>query len=400
MSGTFDEKCIKSRTQLWTKKMLLKREPLNFPPINDRVCEGSRATSIWLNAYLNFRMDDDTTRQQAKDYLDQLGQNSSLFASRFRGSLLGLALGDASGSTPDFRTRNSQLITATDGTGGGPSRLSIEAWTGRTSMTICLAHSLIREEWFNWNDQMNLYMQWWKYNAFSANKKTSDMSDAVTKALKHYESTGNLDTGDPSPSATGSESLMRLAPVVLFCFGNIKDCISYSGSSSVVTHKSAKAVASCKYMGALLFGAIRGYPKEKLTKGLFEPYPGVWDEYTLETEVINVAKTAHLKTHNEITSSGYIIDTLEAAIWVFHNTSSFEDGMILAVNLPGSNKSAVTSVYGQLAGAFYGEHNINPDWIKSIPLYHVFYYYAERLLRYGVSDAPMLFLGENSNFMP
>ncbi|VAW66060.1 hypothetical protein MNBD_GAMMA10-1912 [hydrothermal vent metagenome] len=382
--------------------MSFEREDLYFPPIHDRIDGGGRDLSRWLIAYLNFREKDDTTQQQAKDYLDQIGQNSSLFAARFRGTLIGMALGDSLGATLDFNAQSSPLAT-TEVT-ENPLDLISGGWTGSTSMAICLAYSLIREKWFSKYDQMNLYMQWWKYDAFRINKKnrekTFGMSDTVIAALKRYESTGELDAGDPSPSATGSEALMRVAPAVLFYFGNVKGCIGSSGGISRATHKSEKAIASCKYLGALLFGAIRGYSKEELTEGLFEPYPGAWNEHALEAEVINIVKTAHLKTYNEIKSDGYITHTLEAAIWVFHNASSFEEGMMLVISLPGSHKNALASVYGKLAGAFYGEHNINPEWIKKTPAFHAFYYYADRLLRYGISDAPLLFLDENTHFMP
>jgi len=389
------------------KKMSLEEEYIEYPPITDRLCEGSRETSIWLISYLNFRLKDDSTQQQAKDYLDQIGQNSSLFSSRFRGAFLGMALGDSFGVTLDSNVQNSPSII----TEIAKNCLNFKIWRGGTSMALCLAHSLIRKKCFRKKDQLNLYMQWREYGAFSLNREKTErifgMSDAAIEALKNYEVTKDLDPGDPNPSATGSEPLMKIAPVVLFFFGNVKDCISASGGSSMSTHRSAKAISSCMYFGALLFGAIRGYPKKELTEGFFEPSDvffepdsGVWEGHKLDAEVINIVKTAHLKTRNEIKLDGYIVHTLEAAIWVFHNTSSFEDGMLLVASLPGSNKNAVASVYGQLAGAFYGEHNIDPEWIKSLPWYHVFYYYAEKLLRYGVSDAPRLFLGENTNLMP
>ena len=78
-------------------------------------------------------------------------------------------------------------------------------------------------------------------------------------------------------------------------------------------------------------------------------------------------------------------EVLEAAIWAFHHTDNFEDGAILAVNLAG-DADTVGAVYGQLAGAYYGEMQINPEWIRELAKFHIFYLYADKLLRFGVCD--------------
>ncbi|QIL89517.1 hypothetical protein GNX18_06920 [Microbulbifer sp. SH-1] len=141
-----------------------------------------------------------------------------------------------------------------------------------------------------------------------------------------------------------------------------------------------------------MFGAIKGVPKKQLTEDLFSPYPNAWDGNSLEPAVINAAKYGHLKTRDQIRSSGYVIDTLEAAIWAFHNTNTFEEGAILAANL-GGDADTVAAVYGQLAGAYYGEYNINPGWIRKLARHHVFYVYADKLLKYGICDYPYLLSG-------
>jgi len=128
---------------------------LQFPPINDRMCEGTRNTSSWVNAYLNARLRYNSEPIKSKNFLDGLGQNSSLYASRSRGALLGLALGDALGTTLEFSVRDSQP-KVTEIVGGGPFSLKPGQWTDDTSMALCLAHSLIRKERFDPKDQLDL----------------------------------------------------------------------------------------------------------------------------------------------------------------------------------------------------------------------------------------------------
>lgn len=366
---------------------------LEFPLLNDRTCEGSRAVSPWVNAYLNYRLDSNADIIMSKNYLDMIGQNSSMFASRFRGALLGLALGDALGTTLEFSQRDSHP-KVTELVGGGPFNLKPGEWTDDTSMALCLAHSLIRRESLILKDQIELYIQWWRHGAFSVNRKCFDIGNTVAAALGRYEQSGDPYAGDTDPNSAGNGSLMRLAPVALFFFGKPDACISACGASSETTHRAQEAIDSCKYFGGLLFGAIRGVAKKELTEGVYEPYPNAWNRNKLEPAVINAAKTSHLKSRDQIKSTGYVIDTLEAAIWAFHNTNSFEEGAILAANL-GDDSDTVAAVYGQLAGAYYGEYNINPEWIKKLARHHIFYVYADKLLRFGVCDSAYLFLKKN-----
>lgn len=364
-------------------------DSLQFPMINDRFDEGSRVVCPWVNAYLNHRLENPSSKEKAKEYLEKIGQNSSDFASKFRGSLLGLALGDALGTTLEFATRDS-VPAVTEIVGGGPFNLKAGQWTDDTSMAICLAHSLLRMEYFSARDQMEIYTQWWKNGIFSVNGKCFDIGNTVLGALQRFEKTKEASVGDPSPNAAGNGSIMRLAPAALFYFGDAEACIDACAASSTTTHKAPEAVDGCRYLGSLIFGAILGCSKKELTEGVFEPYQGAWDKQPLVASIVEVAKRAHMKSRDEIKSTGYVIDTLEAAIWAFHNSDSFEEGAILAANLAG-DADTVAAVYGQLAGAFYGEYMIDPKWIKRLSRHHIFYVYADRLLRYGVCDAPRLF---------
>lgn len=363
-------------------------DTLRFPPINDRIEEGTRSHYSWVISHLNNRLNCNSNAELSKRHLDNIGQNSSEYASKFRGALLGLALGDALGTTLEFSTRDS-LPTVNEIEGGGPFNLQAGQWTDDTSMALCLAHSLVRCEHSNNCDQLDLYCLWWKKGYFSVNGKCFDIGNTVIHSLNSYMNTGIGYSGPTEPQSAGNGSIMRLAPMALFYFSDPEKCAMWCGDSSKTTHGATEAVDACRYMGILIHGAINGASKAELTTKLYCPTNGFWDDKGLADSIVSLAENAHTKTRDQIKSTGYVVDTLEAAIWAFHHSSTFEGGAILAANL-GGDADTIAAVYGQIAGAFYGEINIPPDWIKKLSYFHVFYHYANELLRFGLCGAPRL----------
>ena len=269
--------------------------------------------------------------------------------------------------------------------GGGPFNLEPGQWTDDTSMALCLAHSLLKKGYFDPLDQMRNYSLWKNQGAFSVNGKCFDIGMTVASAIKKFEVTGDPYAGSIDSASAGNGSLMRLIPVPLFFFCNLDSVVKWSGESSRITHGAAEAISACQYFSALIYGALRGASKHELTQGLFEPGEGLWNRYSLHPSIVNIAKTSHKKSRNEIKSTGYVIDTLEAALWAFAKTDNFRDGAILAVNL-GGDADTVGAVYGQLAGAYYGEFALPPSWIQKLWHKHFFYIKADELLKFGVSN--------------
>ena len=134
---------------------------------------------------------------------------------RYRGSLLGLACGDALGTTVEFKPRGS-FPDVTDMTGGGPFNLKPGQWTDDTSMALCLAESLLNKGGFNAADQMGRYLNWWQWGYLSATGDCFDIGMTVREALARFQASGDPFAGSTAPYSAGNGSLMRLAPVVLF----------------------------------------------------------------------------------------------------------------------------------------------------------------------------------------
>lgn len=280
---------------------------------------------------------------------------------RYSGSMLGLAAGDALGTTQEFK-RPGSFQPIDDMVGGGPFGLMPGQWTDDTSMALCLAQSLVESGGWNAEDQIERYLRWFREGYLSSTGACFDIGNTVRAALERFETTGEAYSGATDPRSAGNGSIMRLSPVPLFFAGNPVQAIEMSGESSRTTHGAKTAVDACRYFGALIVGAVRGAGKEELLAKRFSPVPGYWDKNPLVKEIDEVAAGSFTrKNPPDIRGTGYVVESLEAALWAFYHSSSFREGALLAVNL-GDDADTTGAVYGQLAGAYYGESGIPKAW--------------------------------------
>lgn len=159
---------------------------------------------------------------------------------------------------------------------------------------------------------------------------------------------------------------MRLAPVPLFYYQQPELALKYAADSSRTTHGAKTTIDACVYMAGVIVGALQGRSKKELLQPLFTPVTGYWQKYKLSPEIEEVAKGS-FKEHDPpyIKGSGYVVKSLEAALWAFYNSDSFEEGALLAVNL-GDDADTTGAVYGQIAGAYYGVQGIPAHWLDVV----------------------------------
>jgi ADP-ribosyl-[dinitrogen reductase] hydrolase len=302
-------------------------------------------------------------------------QPPSTRTDRARGCLLGLATGDALGTTLEF-TRPGQFEPISDLAGGGPFRLQPGQWTDDTSMALCLAESLVECRGFDPSDQMRRYLRWWREGHLSSTGRCFDIGLTVSAALRRYERTGEPFAGPTEPTTAGNGSLMRLAPVPIAYDNRPAEAVRLAGESSRTTHGAAEAVDACRYFAWLLLQALEGRPKAEV---LESPLPKALDGLSPKIAAI-AAGSYRPKTHNQIRASGYVVHTLEAVLWAFWNSDNFRDGALMAVNL-GEDADTTGAVYGQLAGAFYGEAGIPAEWREKLAMRETIVSLAEKLLQ-------------------
>ena len=304
---------------------------------------------------------------------------------RYRGCLLGLATGDAVGTVAEFKPRGS-FPPVTDMTGGGTWGLEPGQWTDDTSMALCLADSLIACGGFDADDQMGRYVRWWKEGYLSSAGECFDIGNATRDALSRYRDTGEPFAGSTDPYSAGNGSLMRLAPAPLFFASEPELAIRMSGESSFTTHGATTCVDACRYFGGLMVGAVQGVDKAMLLSPRYSPVAGLWESASggLCAEIDEVAAGSFKKGEQspEIVGSGYVVESLEAALWAFYHSTDFRDGCLLAVNL-GDDADTTAAIYGQIAGAYYGVDGIPTEWRERIAMGELITQLADGLWRTG-----------------
>ncbi|HNR32144.1 MAG TPA: ADP-ribosylglycohydrolase family protein [Candidatus Hydrogenedentes bacterium] len=297
---------------------------------------------------------------------------------RYRGCLLGLAVGDAVGTTLEFAPPGT-FTPIQDMVGGGPYRLEPGQWTDDTSMALCLAESLVERRAFDPADQMRRYVRWYRDGHLSSTGRCFDIGVTTRAALRRFEETGEPFSGPTDVRSSGNGSLMRLAPVPLFFAREPEAAIEKAGESSRTTHGSVIAVDACRYFAGLIVGAVNGVDKATLLTDHYCPVAGYWRNHPLCPEIDAVAGGSFArKQPPEIRGSGYVAQTIEAALWAFHNSDNFRAGCLLAVNL-GDDADTTGAIYGQIAGAFYGETGIPESWRSRVHARDLIVDYADRL---------------------
>ncbi len=297
---------------------------------------------------------------------------------RYRGCLLGLAVGDAVGTTLEF-ARPGTFEPIKDMVGGGPFRLKPGQWTDDTSMALCLAESLIEKRGFDPIDQMERYVRWYRQGHLSSTGECFDIGNTVRKALLDFGRTQEPYCGPTDERSAGNGSMMRLAPVPLFYAREPQRAVEMAGDSSRTTHGASTCVDACRYFGGILVGLVNGASKEEVLSERYCPVAGYWEANPLVKEIDEIAAGSF--KHREppvIKGSGYVVKSLEAALWAFHRTKSFQEGCLLAANL-GDDADTTGAVYGQIAGAFYGESGIPASWKEKLALRETIESFADKL---------------------
>jgi len=292
--------------------------------------------------------------------------------SRFRGCLIGLAVGDAVGTTVEFKSRGS-FHPVTDMTGGGPFGLKPGQWTDDTSLALCLAESLITKQGFEARDQMERYVRWYRDGHLSSTGRCFDIGNATASSLHRFEQTGEPFAGSTDGRAAGNGSIMRLAPIPMFFYPDTEQAVRYAGESSRTTHGAPECIDACRLFALMLVKALDGKTKDEVLFGT--------KQMVLAPKIAAIAAGQYRnKGEGQIRGTGYVVDSLEAALWCFQRTDNFRDAVLKAVNL-GDDADTTAAVCGQLAGAHYGEDGIPAQWLDRLCMQEKITEFADLLSR-------------------
>jgi len=288
---------------------------------------------------------------------------------RQRGCLIGLAVGDALGAAVEFKPPGS-FEPVTDYRAGGPHGLDPGEWTDDTSMALALADSIAHAGW-NLNDQAARYVSWWREGTYSVNGRCFDIGNTTVAALHRFQQSQDAkNSGDTASHASGNGSIMRLAPVPIRFMdhfpGDIKQLAQYATESSLPTHASPQCVSACRYMAVVLAGLMHGLDRDEVLAADWEPLTQLKQLEPLHPEVDAVAAGSFRQLQPPvIKGSGYVVKSLEAALWAFHNAQDFREAVLRAVNL-GDDADTTGAICGQFAGAYWGEAGIPQEWLDGL----------------------------------
>ena len=275
---------------------------------------------------------------------------------RILGCLLGLAVGDALGTAVEFQARDS-FPPVTDMVGGGVFDLAPGQWTDDTSMALCIAASLTETGAYDPRDQLARFVRWYRDGYLSSTGRCFDIGNQTRAALEEFEATGEPYRESVGGMSAGNGSLMRLAPVAMAFCDDPDAAGRFSADSSRTTHPAVECVEACGAYGRLIAAAIEGASRTEL-------YVLAADlaEQVTNPDLATILRGSYrVKERDEISSSGYVLHSLEAALWALARTDDFLEGALLAVNL-GDDADTVGAIYGQLAGALYGRSEIPESW--------------------------------------
>jgi len=269
---------------------------------------------------------------------------------RLFGAFVGLAVGDAIGTTVEFKERDTFPLV-TNMVGGGPFNLKAGYWTDDTSMALCLAESLKVDPNLNKEDLLNRFLSWYERGTNSPTGRCFDIGNTTRTSLLDFKESKSL-INNPEFFRAGNGSIMRLAPVAIQHYNNLEKAIEVAISQSETTHAAPACVNSCELLTEVLINAFTAKTKEDVFNITNKEH---WCK-----EVRSILYTLDVD-RDSVSSSGYVVDTLHAALWCFLETDNFQDAVLLAVNL-GDDADTVGAVTGQIAGAYYGLSSIPDSW--------------------------------------
>lgn len=288
---------------------------------------------------------------------------------RQRGCLMGLAVADALGAAVEFKSPGS-FEPVVGYRSDGPHGLDGGEWTDDTSMALALADSIANAGW-DLNDQARRYLSWWREGTYSVNGRCFDIGNTTAAALRRFQESQDASTsGDCSSRSSGNGSIMRLAPVPLRYLELFPDrpqqLVRFAAESSLPTHASPQCVSACRYMALVLAGLMHGLDRGEVLAANWEPLEQLRRIEPLHPEVEAVAAGSYRELEPPmIKGNGYVVKSLEASLWAFHDAHDFREAVLRAVNL-GDDADTTGAVCGQFAGAFWGEAGIPPEWLEGL----------------------------------
>lgn len=288
------------------------------------------------------------------------------------GALVGLAVGDAVGTTIEFTAKPGYAVLD-DMIGGGPFNLLAGQWTDDTAMALALADSLLADPDLDPGDLMDRFVSWYERGEYSCTGTCFDIGNTTRCALSKYQRTGQALAGSTDPADSGNGALMRLAPAAVRHWADRTRLQAVARQQTITTHASPDAVQCSAIWADLLADAIAGVALPDL----------------LASPAAQRVRGGFLRApRSAIRGSGYVVESMQAAAWAVSRTTNFRSAILLAANL-GDDADTTAAITGQLAGAVYGLSGIPQDWLAKLAWRDRIEDVADRLFRASRPEASL-----------
>ena len=288
---------------------------------------------------------------------------------RFRGVLLGLAVGDALGGPLEFQPARTPDRYLTEMVGGGWQKLAPGEWTDDTQQVLCIVESFLIKRVFDPDDIARRFVVWMQSSPKDIGLHTRRVLDAIQRGDSWEDA--SRDTQALAPDNAPNGSLMRCAPLALFFCRHPDYVASLSPVLSRITHAHPDCEWACVFLNVAIVGLLNGMSRSEAVERAYDACDGA-------SQALKDRIGSAMQPTCEVAPTGYVLDTLEVAVWAFLHTQTFEDAVITAVNR-GADADTVGAVVGALAGARYGLTNIPSRWLLSLKEHPFLLDYADRL---------------------
>ena len=292
-----------------------------------------------------------------------------------KGTLFGFFVGDALGVPIEFVGRNElQKNKVTTMLEYGTHNQPIGTWSDDSSMVIATIDSLINNNGINYNDIMNNFLKWYREGKYTPNAEVFDIGNATSVALLKYKNDNtNYMCGSNDIYSNGNGSLMRILPISLYLHYNNNPMFDVINNISSMTHAHIYSIFSCIIYSILIDEYLKEFNMRKaylnmqqIIKNLLENNDSqlLTDSNDLKQKFNRIIyNDISILNEEDIKSTGYVIDSLEACIWCTLNTNNYKEAVLKAINL-GDDTDTIGALTGALAGLIYGYKSIPEEWIN------------------------------------
>ena len=299
----------------------------------------------------------------------------------WKDGMLGLIVGDALGVPVEFMSRTELMKNPVTGMREyGTHHQPRGTWSDDSSMALAELDSIRTVGTIDYTDMMERFSRWCMHGEYTPFGEVFDIGIATSRALMNYaKGIAPLESGGKTEWDNGNGSLMRILPVCLYLFERQKKVCTSENESiymihavSALTHAHVRSQMACGIYYFLVKAILEeeGSLENRLQKGMDRAYQYYRQDLSNHRELENYKRLADLSEFKEtpkegIKSSGYVVDTLEAAVWCLLHSHSYKETVLMAVNL-GEDTDTIGAVAGGLAGLYYKEEGIPQEWIQVI----------------------------------